>query len=161
MTTSRLRETAGLVRYPVEKGRGRPLAVGEPPPETAGPPRREHNDDLHARPEPRAGGPRGARSTGCSRRHPVGRLWTLMRPDVLQGPAAYLGSTGIGASRVVCRPKRPVVVANGASESWVCCRMLRCFRYDAGQPIPWSNSSWAADSCTELSRIPFLWRDSH
>ena len=39
MTASRLREAAGSVRYPVERGRARPLAVGEPAPEGASRPR--------------------------------------------------------------------------------------------------------------------------
>src|SRR3989442_1575027 len=36
---SRLREAAGSVRYPVERGQTRPLAVGEPAPEGASRPR--------------------------------------------------------------------------------------------------------------------------
>src|SRR2546422_8437552 len=39
MTASRLREAAGSVRYPVERGRARRLAVGEPAPEGASRPR--------------------------------------------------------------------------------------------------------------------------
>ena len=39
MTASRLREAAGSVRYPVERGRARPLAVGKPASEGASRPR--------------------------------------------------------------------------------------------------------------------------
>jgi len=114
----------------MERGEARPLAVGEPAPGDAARPRllARFRGALRARHYSRR--TEEAYVAWMRRyiifhgkRHPVemgaaevtqflsslaveGGLWTYTRQDMLQGPAAYLGSTGTGASSATCRAER-------------------------------------------------------
>ena len=77
---------------------------------------------------------------------PMSRLVALrgyMQRDRLGGAAAYPERRGSLRTRAKRGNERPAAVRRGSPPSGRCRRGSQELPYYAGQPIPWSNSSWA------------------
>src|SRR5438128_1954964 len=86
-----------------------------------------------------------------------GGLWMYTRLDMLQGLAAYLGSTAAGRSSATCRAERAYRGGEGLIRIRDMLQGPAGYRYYAGQPIPWPNSSSAKSRggvVLVLARLP-------